>query len=41
MAVSEMREGQGLPCGFALLPDKEQSTYEMILTALRNNVRRL
>ena len=38
MAVSEMREGQGLPCGFALLPNKEQSTYEMILTAGRNKV---
>jgi len=38
MAVSEMREGQGLPCGFALLPNKEQPTYEMILTVLRNKV---
>ena len=33
MAVAEMREGQGLPCEFALLPNKEQYTYEMILTA--------
>ena len=38
MAVSEMREGQGLPCRFALLPNKEQPTYEMILTVLRNKV---
>ena len=38
MAVSEMRKGQGLPYGFALLPNKEQPTYEMILTASRNKV---
>ena len=38
MAVSEQRLGQGLPCGFCLLPNKEQATYEMMLTAIRNKV---
>ena len=37
MAMSE-NSGQGLPCGFSLLPDKKQQTYELMLSTIVQKV---
>ena len=37
LAVSE-KNGFGLPCGFSLLPSKEQSVYEFMLSKINDKV---
>jgi len=38
LMVRSEREGKGLTCGYALLPNKEQVTYEIMLDWIKRKV---